>query len=87
MPGTDSLITFENPTLKALHIGIYDRSGKCTRNHATISVNGVQTAHFKSCRLVSVSVEVLQHGELQTESNGYTFERLITQDPGMSITP
>lgn len=46
MPGTDDVKGLGNSTLEALGIDIYNRLGVCVHNRVTLSMKGVETAHF-----------------------------------------
>ena len=58
MPGDDDVVILGNPTLKALGIDVYDTLGARTREQANIAE--VDTAAYKQCRRVMVSVDALQ---------------------------
>ena len=58
MPGDDDVVILGNPTLKLLGIDVYDSLGARTRERAALA--GVDTAAYRQCRRVIVSVDALQ---------------------------
>ena len=55
MPGDDDVVIFGNPTLKLLDIYVYDSLGARARKRAALT--GVDTAAYRQCHGVTVSVE------------------------------
>ena len=85
MPGDDDVLILGNPTLKALGIDVYDSLGATAREQAKFT--GVETAAYKQCRRVVLSVDALQQKEdLQTDVPDDAVERLIARGPDMCMT-
>ena len=86
MPGDDDGVMLGNPTLKALGIDVYDSLGARARERAGLA--GVETASYKQCRRVSLSVEALQHVDTRDgESADEAVERLASRGPDVGMSP
>ncbi|CAN0344563.1 unnamed protein product [Scytosiphon promiscuus] len=76
----DDILILGNPALKKLGIDAYDGLGVCAGVKARIT--GIDTAVFRECHRVSVSIEALPHGHdfAPDESDG-AVERLAERGP------
>lgn len=85
MPGDDDVVILGNPTLKALGIDVYESLGARERKQANIA--SVETAAYKQCRRVSMSVDALHQPETaQPDSPDPAVERLLRRGPDMCLT-
>ena len=58
MPGDDYVVILSNPTLKLLGIDVYDSLR--VRAQERSALTGVDTAAYRQCSRVTVSVDALQ---------------------------
>ena len=86
MPGDDDAVILGNPTLKLLSIDVYDSLGARARERAALT--GVNTAAYRQCRRVIVSVTALQQQPCGTpkEPDG-AVERLVAPGPDIDMGP
>ena len=78
MPGDDDVVILGNLTLKLLGIDVYDSLGARARERAALT--GVNTAAYRQCRRVIVSVDALQQQPRGTpEEPDEAVERLVAR--------
>ena len=86
MPGDDDVVILGNPTLKLLGIDVYDSLGARARERAALA--GVDTAAYRQCRRVIVSVDALQQQQCGTpEEPDGAVERLVARGPDIDMGP
>ena len=86
MPGDDDVVILGNPTMKALGIDVYDSLGARAREQAALT--GVDTAAYRKCRRVTVSVEALQQPmSVQEEEPDEAVARVVARGPETDMSP
>ena len=84
MPGDDNVVILGNPTLKLLGIDVDDSLGTRTRERAALI--GVDTAAYRQCHRVIVSVDALQQQQCGTpEEPDGAVERLVARGPDIDM--
>ena len=86
MPGDDDVVILGNPTLRLLGINVYDTLRARTRQRAALT--GVDTAAYRQCRRVIVSVDALQQQPRGTpEEPDEAVERMVAREPDIDMNP
>ena len=86
MPGDDDVVILGNPTLKLLGIDVYDSLGARSRERAALT--GVDTAAYRQCRRVIVSVHALQQQQCGTpEEPDGAVECLVARGADIDMGP
>ena len=86
MSGDDDVVILDNPTLKLLGSDVYDILG--TRARECAALTGVDTAAYRQCRRVIVSVDSLQQQQCGApEEPDEAVERLMARGPKIDMSP
>ena len=86
MPGDEDVVILGNPPLELLGINVYDSLGARAREGAALS--GVDTAAYRQCRRVIVSVDALQQQQCGTpEEPDGAVERLVARGADIDMGP
>ena len=86
MPGDDDVVILGNPTLKLLGIIYYDSFVARARERAP--PKGVDTAAYRQCRRVTVSIDALQQQtSLTPEASDEAVELLVARGPDIDMSP
>ena len=87
MPGDDDVVIIGNPTLTTLGIDVDDSLGARARERAALV--GVDTAAYRHCRRVTVSVDALQKQQTSftPEKPDETVERSVARGPDIDMSP
>ena len=86
MPGGDDVVILGNPTLKLLGIDVSDSLG--ARAGERVALTGVDTAAYRQCRRVTVSVNAWQQQTSLTPAEpDEAVERLVARGPDIDMNP
>ena len=84
--GRQCFVILDNSTLKLLGIDVYDSSGARAREHAGLT--GVDTAAYRHCRRIIVSVDALEKQTRGTlEEPVEAVGRLVARMPDIDMSP